>query len=199
MAPLDTPSSFAPGPAAGKTPEALIFSQTVEGLFRSLGPLSERVKARFRAVGVDPDRPLAPAYPVEQWLQVMKVGVEVTTPDLPFEVGLELLGRRFVDGYGATLMGKAMLMAMRVFGPKRTLERFSRNLSTGSNFFASEVIQVAPGQCSLWINRVTWPGWYFGIIARGLEHAGASDVKVSLVSHEGEGQAAWLLVSWSEQ
>jgi uncharacterized protein (TIGR02265 family) len=195
--PLSTTPPPVKAPGAAVAP-ALIFSQTVEGLLRALGPLSEPSKARFRDLGVDPDGPLAPAYPVEQWLELMKLGVEVMTPELPFEEGLVLLGRRFVDGYGLTLMGKAMLMAMRLFGPQRTLARFSRNLSTGSNFFESKVSQFAPGQWALWINRVTWPGWYYGIIARGLEHAGASEVKVSLLSHEGEGLAACLLVSWSE-
>ena len=193
MVEQSVPTSRA-SPAPGSQ---LIFSQTVEGLLRALGPLDDAAAERFRALGLEPHAPLAPAYPVDQWLSFMKLGVELKTPELPFDEGLVLLGRSFVDAYGTTLMGKAMLMGMRLLGPRKTLERFSRNLSTGSNFFESKVTLHAPGQWALWINRVTWPGWYFGIIGRGLEHAGASDVRVSLLSHEGEGLAATLRVTWA--
>ncbi len=177
---------------------ALVFSQTVDGLFRALRPLSQSAKDRFRALGVDPDQRLDPAYPVEQWLKMMQLGVELFAPGRPFEEGIYALGRRFVDGYGETMVGKAMLVGMRLLGPERTLARFSRNLKTGSTFFESTVTPRGAGCWELWINRVTWPGWYFGLVEGGLTHAGARGVKVSLLSHEGPGLGARLLVSWAD-
>ncbi len=177
-------------------PPALIFSQTVEGLFRSLGPLSDDAVARFRAIGVDPKQALAPAYPVEQWLQLMKAAAEWRYPSMPFSEAMEALGRGFVDGYGETMIGKAMLAMLRVMGPKWALARFRRSLSTGSNFFETTAVERTPREVEVSLNRCTWPEWYFGIIGRGLEHAGAKNVSVSLLSHEGSGRAATLLVTW---
>ncbi len=178
--------------------QAFIFSQTVDGLLRALGPLDAAATARFQALGVDPQRPLLPAYPVEQWLEVMRLGAEIHAPGQPFEEALHSLGRHFVDGYGTTMIGKALLIGMRILGPKRTLERLARQLATGSTFFETRVAQFAPEEWSLWINRVTWPAWYFGLIERGLEHAGAKDVRVSLLTHDGPGLGATMLVKWSE-
>lgn len=180
-------------PDAGRD---LIFSQTVEGLLRAMGPLGAADKAPFRAVGLDLDRPLAPAYPVHQWLDVMRAAAGVAHPGVPLDDAMYLLGRGFVEGYGQTMIGRAMLVGMRLLGPRRTLERFARQLSTGSSFFKSQLLDVGPGDCALWINRVTWPGWYFGLIERGLEHAGAHDVKASLLAHEAPGRAACLRVTW---
>jgi uncharacterized protein (TIGR02265 family) len=177
-------------------PPALIFSQTVEGLFRSLGPLSDEALERFRALGIDPEQPLAPAYPVDQWLQLMKAAAQVRFPSLPFEAAIEALGRGFVDGYGETMIGKAMLAMLRVMGPKWALARLRRSLSTGSNFFETTVVERGPREVEVSLNRCTWPEWYFGLITRGLEHAGAKNVSVSLLSHEGAAKGATLLVKW---
>lgn len=176
--------------------EALIFSQTVEGLFRALEPLSEANCARFRALGVDPRAPLSPAYPVEVWLTLMKAAVEVNEPEAPFDEALERLGRKFVDGYGETMLGKAMLAVLRVMGPTWALSRLRRTLSTGSNFFESQLVERGAGEVELWINRVTWPAWYLGLVARGLERAGARNVQVSLLAHEGPSKPVTLLVKW---
>jgi uncharacterized protein (TIGR02265 family) len=181
-----------------ETPQALIFSQTVEGLFRALAPLSDEACARFRALGIDPKKPLAPAYPVDQWLKLMKAAAEVRDPHAPLGAALEALGRAFVDGYGETMIGKAMLAALRVMGPKWALTRLRRSLSTGSNFFESTAEQLGPGEVEVWLNRVTWPEWYFGILGRGLEHAGAKNVRVSLVSHDAVSKGAKLRVQWGE-
>ena len=176
--------------------QALIFSQTVEGLFRSLAPMNDEACARFRSLGVDPRLPLAPAYPVEQWLQVMRAAAELRHPQLPLSEAMHRLGRTFVDGYGETMIGKAMLAVLRVMGPRWALDRFRRNLSTGSNFFETSVTERGPREVEVWLNRVTWPEWYFGLVQRGLEYAGAKNVETSLVAHEGPGKGATILVKW---
>lgn len=181
----------------GSQQAPLIFSQTVEGLLRALGPLSDEGIAKFRAIGFDPKAPLEPAYPVEKWLSLMKAAAEVRSPDLSFAESIHALGRAFVDGYGETMIGKAMLAVLRVMGPNWALARLRRNLSTGSNFFESTAEERGPREVAVWLNRVTWPEWYFGILGRGLEYAGAKDVQVSLLSHDGAGKGAKILVKWS--
>jgi uncharacterized protein (TIGR02265 family) len=123
----------------------LVFSQTVEGLLRAVGPLDEAARVKFRAIGINPDARLEPAYPVERYVAMQKVAVEVFAPGIPFTLGIETLGRRFVDGYGETLVGKAVLATMKLLGPRRTLERLTRTLSTGSSFFETKLEEFEPG------------------------------------------------------
>ncbi len=175
----------------------MVFAQTVEGLLRALGPMDEPDRARFRAIGFDPAQPLEPAYPVEQYVAMQRVAVEVFAPEVPFAVGIEALGRRFVDGYAETFMGKAVLVGLRLLGPKRALERLSRTLATGSTFFQTKLTEPGPGVWNLWINRVTFPGWYMGLIRRGLEHAGAKDIQLKVIDHLGPGLGLTLEVRWS--
>lgn len=174
----------------------LVFSQTVEGLLRALGPVTTAGKAKLRSVGVDIERSLEPAYPVEQYVQLQQTAVELFAPDVPFSLGIETLGRRFVDAYGETIVGKAVLLGMKLLGPKRTLERLTRTLATGATFFQTSLTEVEPGVFHLFINRVTWPGWYLGLVRRGLEHAGAKDVELKVLQHEGAGRGLTIEVRW---
>lgn len=174
----------------------LVFAQTVEGLLRALGPLDDAAREKLRAVGIDPDRRLEPAYPVEQYVALQRAAVGIFAPHEPFEIGIEALGRRFVDGYGETLMGRAVLAGLRLLGPVRALQRLTRTLSTGSTFFKTSLEEARPGTWRLWINRVTWPGWYVGLVQRGLEHAGAREVAVTVIDHAGPGLGLTLEVTW---
>ena len=175
----------------------LVFSQTVEGLLRAVGPLQPAEKARFREVGFDPDAPIDPAYPVEMYVALQRVAVEIFAPDVPFSLGIETLGRRFVDGYGETLIGRAVIVGMKLLGPKRTLQRLTRTLATGSTFFETKLDERDGGVWHLWINRVTYPGWYVGLVRRGLEVAGAKDVDVKVLRHDGPALGLTLEVRWA--
>lgn len=153
-------------------------------------------KARFRDIGFDPDEPLEPAYPVETYVTLQRLAVDVFAPDVPFSLGIESLGRRFVDGYGETLIGRAVVVGMRLLGPRRTLQRLTRTLSTGSTFFETKLDEHEAGVWHLWINRVTYPGWYVGLVRRGLEVAGASEVEVKVLRHDGPALGLTLEVRW---
>lgn len=172
-----------------------MFSQTVEGLFRALGPLDERSLGKFRAIGFNPAR-LEPAYPVEKYVELQRVAVAVFAEGMPFSVGIEALGRRFVDGYGETLIGRAVLLSLKLLGPRRTLERLTRTLSTGTSFFETKLTETAPGVWQLWLNHVTYPGWYVGLLRRGLELAGANDIELKVLRHDGPGLGLTLEVRW---
>lgn len=167
--------------------EHLIFSQTVEGLLRALGPLSPETRARFKALGLDVDRPLLPAYPVEQFVAVMDAAGEFVAPGQPLVEQTRLLGRRFMDAYQETLIGRAMVAAMRIIGPWRTLERLAHKFRTGNNFSETHLTRRGPTEATLWCNRVSRPGWYLGVISRGLELAGARDVVVTVIDQDQAG------------
>jgi uncharacterized protein (TIGR02265 family) len=162
--------------------EKLIFSQTFEGLFRAAGSLSSEdpVLGALVEAGIDPRRPLRPAYPLSTFHQTLSILGQALAPGLPPDEQARQLGRRFIDGYGELMVGRAMLMVMRVLGPFRTLERLSRQFRTGNNFSETRLTSVSPRAAELWCNQVTLPGWYRGILERGLECAGAEAVQISV-------------------
>jgi uncharacterized protein (TIGR02265 family) len=177
--------------------EALVFNSTFEALARALGSrLNAEAKERFKALGVDFDaRELMPAYPFETWVKAMDLGAELVMPNASQDARHEAMGRRLVDCYGETLVGKALLTAMRVIGPRRTLERMARNLRTGNNYTETKFSVGADGVHQLWCSRVASTSFYRGMLQRGVEVAGGKDVTVSALTRDESG--ATFAISWT--
>jgi uncharacterized protein (TIGR02265 family) len=175
--------------------DKLIFSQTFEGIFRALGPrLDANLSSRLKEAGVDPSRPLRPAYPVPVFHAVLQALGDALYPALEEDERHEELARMFMSGYSETMVGRAMLAMMRVIGPRRTLERLSRQFRTGNNFSETALTELGNTEFELWCNQVTAPGWYVGLIERGLELAGAHHPKARLVRRDEAG--ATFRVTW---
>jgi uncharacterized protein (TIGR02265 family) len=168
--------------------EKLIFAQTFEGLLRSLtGKLTPRLATGLRERGFDPAVALLPAYPQPVFTEVVSFLARELHPGLPPEAAICALGRGFMDGYGETMVGRAMMAMMRLIGPRRTLERVSRQFRTGNNFSETRLTPIGATEYHLWVNEVRLPGWYIGILSRGLELAGGKDVKVELIHRDEAG------------
>lgn len=160
----------------------VVFGNSVEALVRVLGPaLDGPVKARFLAIGVDLFNP-NPAYPYEQWLATLSLAMEVLWPTLPRDEATFRMGRAIFESYGQTVMGKALLQLVKVLGPRRALERMSRNLRTTNNYSDTKLTELGPNHFHLWVNRVAFPHYFRGLLEAGLEFGGAKEVKVSLQS-----------------
>jgi uncharacterized protein (TIGR02265 family) len=173
----------------------LVFHQTFEALSRALGDrLDAPLKAKLKEVGVDYDAPLLPAYPLEVWAQAMTLGATALFPEIGADEQPYHLGRRFLDSYSETLVGKALLAMIRVLGPKRTLERMTRNLRSANNYTETELVPLPDGAFRLTFNRVLVPAFYRGLVQRSVEVAGAQGVDVRFEGRAGE--AAAFVVRW---
>ena len=162
--------------------EKLIFAQTFEGLLRSLtGKLTPRLATGLRERGFDPGAPLLPAYPQAVFIEVVSFLSRELHPGLGPEAAVCAVGRGFMDGYGETMVGRAMMAMMRLIGPRRTLERVSRQFRTGNNFSETKLTPIGATEYHLWVNEVRLPGWYIGLLSRGLELAGGKDVRVEVI------------------
>ncbi len=163
--------------------ERLVFSHTVEGLFRRglAGRLSPELNEQLRKAGLDLDRPLLPAYPLETWLRCVSLAAQVLYPNEPRELALRHVGERMVDGYLETTMGSAMFGLLRLLGPHRTLGRMQKNFRSANNYTEVRLTELGPREADLWMNE---PGMlrYFmeGILLAGLRGAGTPDVRVEL-------------------
>jgi uncharacterized protein (TIGR02265 family) len=135
--------------------EHVVFGHTVEALLKVLrarqdeGPLRQRLKA----VGVDLDLPLEPAYPYAQWQQLLRLASEELFPGLPAAEAHWRLGERFIQSYFETNMGRALQGVLKLLGPARTLERTTRNMASGNNYLQFNVERLSPTDYRLRVNQ----------------------------------------------
>lgn len=177
------------------TETPVLFSQVVEGLVRALGStLDEAAREQLKALGLDLRR-VEPAYPLDVWTNVVRYGAALVTPGAPVEKQMYELGRRFIDGYAETLVGQGMLTLLRVLGPKRALERMSRNFRTGNNYTETKLEQTGPTSFFLWFNQVREPEFYRGMLMSGIGRAGAEALQVQVVRREGP--SATFAITWT--
>jgi uncharacterized protein (TIGR02265 family) len=159
----------------------VVFGTSVEALVRVLGPsLDASVRQRFRELGVDLDRP-NPAYPYAQWLDTLRLAMAIKWPGMPLDEATFRMGRAIFESYGQTLMGKALLQLVKVLGPRRGLDRMTRNLRTTNNYSETRLTVVGPNQYQLWVNKAAFPHYFRGVLVAGLEFSGAKGLSVQLV------------------
>ena len=160
----------------------VVFGNSVESLVRVLGPaLDETVRQKFLALGIDLFKP-NPAYPYELWIQALQLAMNLLWPGVGREVATYRMGRAIFESYGQTVMGKALMALVKVLGPRRALERMSRNLRTTNNYSETRLTEVGPNRYELWVNKVAFPHYFRGLLEAGLESGGAAEVKVEVGS-----------------
>ena len=164
-----------------------IFNTSFDGLFRALRPaISPSGKAKILAVGVDMERKLDPAYPAHVWASVVKILASDVYPGLPPFEGQRRVAQRTVDAFTEGVLGVAMFSLLRLMDPGRTIGRMTQNLRAGSNYVETRAKQLEPHRYEIWINDVTdVPGFYLGLLERGLHHVGAKDLKIELADQTG--------------
>lgn len=179
------------------TPQKLIFAQTFEGLVRSLrGKLTPSLVQGLRVRGFDVDQPLQSAYPMEVFIEVVHYLALELHPALPLEEGVAVLARGFLDGFGQTMIGRAMLAMLRIIGPDNALKRLTQEFRTGNNYSETRLEPRGERAYELWVNELRMPGWYVGVVSRGLELAGARRSSVVLQSKDPIGGT--FAVTWSD-
>ncbi|MDX2014619.1 MAG: DUF2378 family protein [Myxococcaceae bacterium] len=160
----------------------VVFGTSVEALVRVLGAtLTPEVHARFVTLGIDLERP-NPAYPYETWLEALRLAMALKWPGAPEDEATYRMGRAIFESYSLTLMGSALLQLLKVLGPRRGLERMTRNLRTTNNYSETRLTVVGPHQYQLWVNKVAFPHYFRGLLEAGLEFSGAKSLSVRIVS-----------------
>jgi uncharacterized protein (TIGR02265 family) len=173
-----------------------VFSSSFEALHRAAGQaLTPSLRTHLKQLGLDYDQPLQSEYPFAVWSQSMNAVALALFPGESEAQRHYHLGRRMMDSYGDTIVGRMLIAMTRAIGPARTLGRAARNLRTSNNYVELEVLQEGPRQYRLRFQEVRFPDFYRGLVERGLETSGATQVKVALVAHEGS--AVDLTCSWS--
>lgn len=163
-----------------------MFSSMVEGMVRAVGSkLDERALQHCAELGIPLRGKLQPTYSREAWTKVSLFVGGVLWPTLKPEEQRRQLGHRFVEGYTETIVGKALIAAMRVLGPKRALARLEKSFRTGNNYSKAELVD-GPEGLSMIIANSPYPEWYQGMIEKALERTGASEIRVEPFKREGD-------------
>lgn len=107
-----------------------ITASTFEGMFQRGLEVDDAMAAKLRAIGFDIKR-MEPSYPVSVWAEALRLAAREYFPQhSPADAEFEL-GKRMVDGYFATLVGKVLGAAMPFLSPDTLCTRLPRFFSTG--------------------------------------------------------------------
>jgi uncharacterized protein (TIGR02265 family) len=177
--------------------ERLVFTPSVEGLLvkgLSLGP---EVRAELRALGIDLDRPLLPAYPAALWHEALHLVARRVYPTLGLPEAYLRMGACTVYGLGDTLLGKAMLAMVKLVGPRRMLLRLPNSVKSGSNFAQLDVRELAPNAFLLTSQPYMGYGEFMqGSVSAAIDIAGAAGATVEVVEYDRTAERLVLRASW---
>ncbi|MBS2029532.1 MAG: DUF2378 family protein [Deltaproteobacteria bacterium] len=170
--------------------DRIVFAHAIQGMLGRLPPalLHGPLREDLRAAGLDLDKPFLPGYPFPTFVAAVRLTAQAAFPELPREQALYQLGRRLVDGYWETLVGKALLAVLKLIGPRRALLRTEKNFRSANNYTECRFKELGPSEFEMWLNEANGePSYTAGIVSGGLEAAGARDAQVSVLAKQDDG------------
>jgi len=174
-----------------------VFASAYESLRRALGDaLDVPALERFRAHGVDLFGRLKVAYPYQTWIESLRLAAELLAPGASEEEATYVVGRRILESYAETVIGKATFGVLKIIGPLRGFNQIRRSLRTTNNYSQSTFTEVGPGVFHLWCSHVTFPHYYRGVFEAGMELTGQKNGRARLLSHDEAG--ATFEIRWNE-
>ena len=169
--------------------EELDFRTSIEALFVEAlsGDMTPRMRERLKEGGIDLAN-LQPAYPRTIFSCCCRIAVDEVYPGLPPEEGLRRLGRRLIEGYAKTMLGRAIVGVFRLIGVRRGLERVTRGFRNGDNYTETRFTLDGTSRADLWFNQVNGqPTFTLGMLEACMEWVGAKGSRVQLLRLDGEG------------
>jgi uncharacterized protein (TIGR02265 family) len=179
--------------------ERLVFDQTVEGLFvRGIGPrITPTLRQQLKQAGLDLDKRLMPAYPVEVWERCVGLAARSLHPEKTEAEAFRLLGERHIEGYSETMLGRAIFGVLRLMNPKRRLSRVRQNFRAGNNYQEARIIDLGPTEVDLWLNeRGLLRHFKHGIVQGSAR--GAGDLNMRAVLRHFDDEGVTFRISWTE-
>src|SRR4051812_48502041 len=153
-------------------------------------------RAKLREAGLDLKK-LLPAYPAEDVARWIDLIMPYAYPGLARDAAIHELGRESVDSFAQTLVGKALMVGVRLMGLRRVLERMTRSMRAGGNYLSCEYRELGPRDLELAINdHNTMPTFYTGMFEALARACGVNDARVELLPVTGAG--CTVRVRWSE-
>ena len=180
------------------THERVFFSHTVAAMFVEAFPpaafpgLGERLKD----AGLDVSGPLLPAYPYAVWRAALEAQRAIVFPGRALDEASREQGARYVEAYfERTIIGGPLRALLRLLGPRRSLDRMTRNFKTANNFSEVRFEQTGEGEGLLTVNDVfsASPHYMVGIVEHGLRLCG---MRTQLTPLQADGQGWRFTCRW---
>lgn len=164
--------------------QKVVFGSSVEALWRALEPFTEAETKAFAALGVRDGRRFDAAYPLVPYMAVLTAAAKGRFSHLEGDAAYVQVGHLYIQGFTRTFVGQALAAMLRIIGPRRTLERMTRNLRSANNYTETQLETLAPNHHLLRINEVAFPGFYQGVLEATCTNAGAKQLSVRCASYE---------------
>jgi uncharacterized protein (TIGR02265 family) len=159
----------------------------MQSLLHALGPKLDASCARqLLQVGVNAEAPLLDAYPVSVFAAALRVAAEALEPEVSLEEGVRRVGRRFVQRFLETRLGRAGLTLARLMGPEYLVRHFGNAIRLGDNYTRVETQQQGPCHYLVTVQPAQLPSFYVGLLEEGLHATGATEVLAQLDALHGE-------------
>jgi uncharacterized protein (TIGR02265 family) len=158
-----------------------IYQVAVESFFTraTRGRLDPATRAKLRELGVALDEPLLSVYPADVFHRAVAVASQSMYPEGSSAEAHFRAGRDHIDAFVESYPGKMMAALARQIDTRMILEYTATFIRLGNNFTESRSRPLTPTRAELWLNDVgNVPGWYRGIVQRGLEVANVKGVSV---------------------
>lgn len=164
-----------------------------EGMYqRALKPTGAFAD-ELRKAGYDVKNPVG-RYHAQVWHDTLEVARRHTYPTLPLNDGFRQLGRRFLDSYFETILGKTVAVVLPILGAERTAKQLPKLFSRARTQLDMQIAQEAPRR---WLLHTRDPysqaDFVAGILEAGMTRTGV--VPVVEVVHRGHAEHK-VRISW---
>lgn len=180
--------------------EQLVFGQTLEALFLKglKGKLTPELLAQLRALGLDLEKPLLPAYTRQAVHEFISLTARTLFPTLPVSDAFYQVGKAVTPGQRTTFLGNAILTVVGLIGPHRSLERVARTFRTTNNYMNVTLTRVAASTYTLELEPSNeYPSYMQAVIEDILTVAGAKELSVKVERHDPKTAHCTYRITWA--
>lgn len=119
----------------------VIYRHTVEALVVGVAEKKNALpRAELIKLGVYPTRDVT----MDVWAPAVRAIAKALFPDATPDQQLELLGREVVRSFAENVVGRGLLMVLRLIGRKRALLRMAENFRTADSVSNVSTVEKAP-------------------------------------------------------
>lgn len=174
----------------------LVYDFGIESLFRGLGDrLTPALKKKVRAVGIELDAKLLPAYSKAVWVRTVDVVVEALSAGGDLAAARRRLGHDVSIGFTQGALGRLMAPGVRLMGVRRVLLRLPQQLTMTNNFLEVSVTELGPNQLRVEVSEAVPSAEFLcGVIEAIAGYAGAKSCAVTFAA---EGPLTVFTVTWT--
>lgn len=131
--------------------EGVIFSHSVKAFIDQVvvrrGLLDKDLRRELTALGIDLDKPKD--IPLAPWLKALEITAARLQPGASRELALEEVGREMFRGFVNTVVGRALLLVMKLQGPRRTLHSIANSYKSADSVTKVTTREVSPTEFEL--------------------------------------------------